>query len=248
MTIKSIRAKQEPMISNSKKIKELFTDIAPTYDLLNRAMSGSIDQLWRKRAVSYLPKKKNLKILDLCAGTLDLSLATLKKFSDAEVIALDFAKEMLEKGKTKIPKRFQNQIHCIVGDGMFLPFPYEHFDAVLCGFGMRNIPDNAKALAEIYRVLKPNGKIIILEFFKPSKLSSKLFYATYGKWIIPKLGNWISKNPNAYQYLFESIQSYYSVKEFRKILEESKFSSIQEQPLTASIASIIVGEKTESSK
>ncbi len=231
------------MTTQSNKVKELFTDIAPTYDLLNRAMSGSIDQLWRKRAVSYLPKKKNLKILDLCAGTLDLSLATLKKSPDAELIALDFAQEMLEKGKTKIPKRFQTQIHCIVGDGMFLPFPEEYFDAVLCGFGMRNIPDNKKALAEIYRVLKPNGKIIILEFFKPSKLSSKLFYATYGKWIIPKLGNWISKNPEAYQYLFESIQSYYSVKEFRKILRESKFSSIEERPLTASIASIIVGEK-----
>ncbi len=227
----------------AQNIREMFGRIAPTYDLLNRTLSGSIDQRWRKKAISYLPSRENLKVLDLCAGTLDLTLAILKKFPHAEITALDFSDKMLEIGQRKIPADKKSQVKIVVGDAMHLELPSESFDAVICGFGMRNVVDNAKCLAEIHRVLNPLGRIIVLEFFHPTTFQGRLFHQTFGKHLLPRIGAWLSKDKQAYSYLFNSIQSYHSVQDFVKILIHKNFHLLAQKNLTGHIASIVVGQK-----
>ncbi|MBF0491429.1 MAG: bifunctional demethylmenaquinone methyltransferase/2-methoxy-6-polyprenyl-1,4-benzoquinol methylase UbiE [Deltaproteobacteria bacterium] len=231
------------MSSKTQTIQDMFTRIAPTYDLLNRTLSARIDVRWRKKAIAYLPEKENLKILDLCAGTLDLSLEILKRFPNAQITALDFSAKMLELGEKKIPADKKSQVKIVVGDAMDLQQNPESFDAVLCGFGMRNVVDNAQSLKEIYQVLKPGGRVIILEFFKPNTLPAKIFNATFAKFILPRVGALLSKDKEAYQYLFNSIQAYSSLEDFLKLLEQKNFKNIQSKNLTGHIASIAVGEK-----
>lgn len=231
------------MQEKAQNIREMFSRIAPTYDVLNRTLSASIDQRWRKKAIAYIPLKENLKILDLCAGTLDLTLAILQKFPNAQVTALDFSEKMLEIGEKKIPPEKKAQVQILVGDAMNLEFEPETFDAVICGFGMRNVVDNERCLQQIYKVLAPLGRVIILEFFKPISLQGKLFHSTFGKWVLPRLGKMISKDPEAYEYLFNSIQSYYSLEEFVNLLINKNFHLLDRKNLTSHIASIVVGQR-----
>jgi len=231
------------MNPKSETIRNMFTRIAPRYDFLNRALSIRIDQLWRKDAVAYLPEGKDLRVLDLCAGTLDLTVEVLRQRPKAHVTSLDFSEAMLLAGKPKIPEDQKKQVELKVGDAMDLDFPKESFEGVICGFGIRNVVDNERALQEVYRVLKPGGRIIILEFFRPTHWSSKLFHGTYGKWVLPYVGSWLSKDPEAYQYLFDSIQKYYSREEFERLLKKNSFELIASEPLTSHVASIVVGKK-----
>lgn len=228
----------------SRSIREMFGRIAPTYDRLNRTLSASIDQRWRKKAIRYIPPKEDLKVLDLCAGTLDLTLAILKKFPKAQITALDFSDKMLELGEKKIPADKKAQVEIKVGDAMDLQFPPDTFDAVICGFGMRNVVDNGLCLSQIHRILTPLGRVITLEFFRPETLRGKLFHSTFGKWVMPRIGSLLSKDPEAYDYLFNSIQSYYSVEEFVNLLINKNFHLIDRKNLTSHIASIVVGQKT----
>ncbi len=247
------------MHPKAKTIQEMFSRIAPRYDLMNRTLSGYIDQLWRRKAVKYLSDTPSLQphkgatswrrglgevhVLDLCAGTLDLTLEVLRQNPNAKVTSLDFSEAMLKAGQPKIPERFYKQVTLVVGDGMNLQLPQESYDGVICGFGMRNILDNGKALAGIYKVLKPGGRMITLEFFKPATWFSKLFYATYGKWVIPTLGNWLAKDTQAYQYLFNSIQGYHLAKDYENLMCEAGFKVIANQTVTGGVANIVVGEK-----
>jgi demethylmenaquinone methyltransferase / 2-methoxy-6-polyprenyl-1,4-benzoquinol methylase len=231
------------MDAKSQTIRDMFSRIAPRYDLLNRALSVRIDRSWRKKAVAYLPERPSLQIVDLCAGTLDLTLAVLERNPDARVTAVDFSEAMLRAGEKKIPRDLKKQVELVVGDGMDLKLPAESYDGVLCGFGMRNIVDNSKALQEIRKILKPGGRAVILEFFRPTTWDARLFHATYGKWIIPTLGSWLSKDSEAYQYLFDSIQSYYSAEEFENLVRKNGFKPLAKRPLTSHVASIVVGEK-----
>lgn len=232
------------MDSKAQNIREMFSRIAPTYDLLNRTLSASIDQRWRKKAIAYIPPKENLKVLDLCAGTLDLTLALLKKFPNAQITALDFSEKMLEIGEKKIPVEKKGQVKILVGDAMNLEFEPESFDAAVCGFGIRNVVDNGRCLQQVHKVLAPLGRLIVLEFFRPESLQGKLFHSTFGKWVLPRLGGLISKDPEAYEYLFNSIQSYYSTEEFVNLLVNKNFHLLDRKHLTSHIASLIVGQKT----
>ncbi len=231
------------MNSKAQTIQEMFTRIAPRYDLLNRTLSGSTDRRWRKKAVQSLPQHSSAHILDLCAGTLDLTLEVLKQNPGAQITALDFSEAMLRAGEPKIPSAQCAQVQLKVGDGMDLQLSHSFFDGVVCGFGMRNIVDNFKSLQEIYQVLKPGGTLVVLEFFKPESWFSRLFYATYGKWIIPKIGGWISKDPEAYGYLFQSIQGYHSVETFTRLMQKTGFVDVHHKPLTGGVAEIVVGKK-----
>jgi demethylmenaquinone methyltransferase/2-methoxy-6-polyprenyl-1,4-benzoquinol methylase len=231
------------MNPKAQTIRDMFTRIAPRYDLLNRALSIRIDQHWRKKAVAFLAMQNDLKVLDLCAGTLDLTVEVLKQRPKAAVTALDFSEAMLLAGKPKIPEDHKNQVAMKVGDAMDIPFPPETFHGVICGFGLRNVVENEKCLQEIHRVLKPGGRVIILEFFKPTHWAAKLFHATYGKWVLPRVGSWLSKDPEAYQYLFDSIQKYYSREEFENLVNKIGFRLLASKALTSSVASIVVGEK-----
>jgi len=164
----------------------------------------------------------------------------LESLPDAQVIALDFAMPMLEKGKDKIknsPRAFR-----ICGDGHQLPFASESFDAVVCGFGIRNLEKRELAAAEIRRVLKPGGRLVVLEFFRPQKLIPQLFYHTYGKFILPRVGGVISKNRAAYQYLQDSIQNFLSEKEYCGMLRSHGFHKTQSRALSGGISHLVVAQ------
>ncbi|HKX11991.1 MAG TPA: bifunctional demethylmenaquinone methyltransferase/2-methoxy-6-polyprenyl-1,4-benzoquinol methylase UbiE [bacterium] len=218
----------------SKEIQQLFTSIAPSYDFLNHFLSFSVDKRWREKVVAALGKETPGRVLDLCAGTLDLTQKILKKYPRAEVFAADFAVAMLEKGREKV--RGQAKAHRIGADGHRLPFADHSFDAVVCAFGIRNLEEREKAAAEIRRVMKKGGQLIVLEFFRPERFFSKLFYQTYGKYVLPRIGGAVSRNRKAYEYLQNSIQHFLSVEEYCRLLLDHGFRRPQVLPLSGGIA------------
>jgi len=220
-------------------VRQLFSNISGTYDLLNRVLSLGTDKKWRKKGVALLPHGKNVRVLDLASGTLDLSLQYTTQ-GDGEVYAVDFAMPMLLTGRMKVSPTLDRRLHLVCGDCLNLPFPSEFFDAAMCAWGMRNFSSLATSLKELKRVLKPAGSLLVLEFFKPTRPFTKFFSKTYGRYIIPALGRWLSKNEEAYDYLHNSIQGFYSRKEYEKLLRQEGFEIIEARDLTGGISSLIL--------
>lgn len=224
----------------SKAVQELFESIAPTYDFLNHCLSFSIDKRWRDKAVEGLEGLRPNRILDLCAGTLDLTQKLLQKFPKQQVHAVDFSLAMLEAGSSKVEKS-KNSFR-ICADGHRLPFSDRSFEAVLCAFGIRNLEDRDKACGEIRRVLKPGGRLVVLEFFRPESFFPQLFHQTYGKYVLPRIGGAISKNRAAYEYLQNSIAEFLSVEEYCNLLKGHGFKNTQSLALSGGIAHRVVAE------
>ena len=228
----------------SEAIKALFSDISPTYDKLNHILSLNIDKYWRNRAISLIsqPKNREIKCLDVCAGTFDLSLACLKRFPKSQLTAVDFSEGMLRAGIPKIaPYLAQNRITTLCADALAIPLPDKQFDVAFCAYGIRNLDDTRRGLLEIKRLLKPNGQIIILEFFKPSDFAGTVFHQTYSKAIIPTLGRFLSGHRVAYDYLKTSIQGFMTREEFAKLLSECGFEQIREMNFFMSISTAFSG-------
>jgi ubiquinone/menaquinone biosynthesis methyltransferase len=215
----------------------MFDRIAPTYDTLNRMLSLGIDVRWRNRAVKELKNAPRGAILDLCAGTLDLSAMLAGAYPDAELTACDFSAEMLERGKDKAPRARR-----IVGDAMNLPFADREFTRAICGFGMRNVAETAKAAREVRRVLAPGGVFVTLEFFRPVRLRAKAFHGVYARAVLPNVGALVSGDRGAYAYLARSMKGFLSRREYESMLETSGFVNVRGHDLLFGIASIVVGE------
>ncbi len=220
-------------------VRELFSNISGTYDLLNRVLSFGRDQTWRRKATALLPHGKNARILDLACGTLDMSLQYARQ-GDGEIFGVDFALPMLATGRTKVSPTLDRQFHLVCGDSERLPFPNQFFDAAMCAWGVRNFSNLPLALNEIRRVLKPGGKFLVLEFFKPKKMVTKIFSKTYGKYVMPAVGRWISKDNQAYDYLNKSIEGFLSLKEYGDLLQQTGFHVEMAKDLTAGISSLIL--------
>lgn len=230
----------------SLQVSQMFTNIAPHYDKLNHWLSFGIDILWRRWAVSALLKDfgvKNPKALDICAGTLDLSISFLKQSPHSLVSSLDFSQAMLDHGQKKLLPNHQKQITTVCGDALNLPFENEQFDMAFCAYGMRNVDDNKKALEEIFRVLKPGGRVMILEFFRPQTLMARLFQATYGRYWLPFLGGLISGNKQAYIYLNQTICRYYPIQDYLQLMTSAGFSIRQCSSLSFGVSHFVVAEK-----
>ena len=227
---------------NHVNVKQLFGDISGTYDLLNRVLSFGTDKKWRRKAVQLLPHGPKTRVLDLATGTLDLSLHYLEQ-GPGEIYGVDIAHPMLLHGLTKVPPTLDSRLHLVCGDGMHLPFPNGFFDAAMCGYGMRNLPDNHQGLMELSRVLKPSAPLLLLEFFRPQTIIAKLFAETYGKFVIPTVGRWISGNKEAYRYLHESVNGFYSLKEYKQLLQEEGFAVTKSKNLTGGISSFILAQR-----
>lgn len=229
----------------SQTVKNYFKSIAPSYDFVNHVSSLNIDKNWRKKtiqAIKFAPEKK-IKALDLCAGTLDLSLLFAKKFTQSQVYSLDFCYEMLALGQNKIAAKQKDQIHMVCGDALCLPFANEFFDLIMCGYGFRNLDDPQKAVYEMVRVLKPGGQILILDFFKPAKAFAKIFHQTYGKRLLPIIGGIFSKNKKAYQYLNDSIENFLTLEQMQKLLKENGLHKISARNFFGQITSLVQSEK-----
>jgi ubiquinone/menaquinone biosynthesis methyltransferase len=220
-------------------IPQMFSEIAPTYDRVNRVLSGYSDVSWRRRAIRRLSRRTAPAILDLCAGTLDMTTLLLDRFPDATITAVDASQAMLDCGVEKIPAQHQKQVACRCEDALHLSSADSAFDIVTCAFGMRNLPDQNRALGEIRRVLRPRGALLILEFFQPATTAARLFARTYGRVIIPWLGGLLSKQPTAYQYLRESTAQFYPLGAYRALLQAEGFHDVSTRHVSGGIANIV---------
>jgi demethylmenaquinone methyltransferase/2-methoxy-6-polyprenyl-1,4-benzoquinol methylase len=178
--------------------------------------------------------------VDLCAGTLDCTAATLRRFPQSEILAVDFSQEMLDHGLSKVPHVFQNHVSIQCGDVLEMDLPQRSVDVVLCAYGMRNIADQTEILKKIQGWLAPDGELIILEFFKPKGRMSRIFSNTYSKYILPAVGGLVSGDSNAYKYLHDSIQDFYSLSAYRALLAQCGFHVIRNEELTGGITSLVV--------
>ncbi len=221
----------------------MFNNIARKYDLLNHLLSMGIDKLWRKRAVKLLKPIEPRQMLDIATGTGDFALACLKLNPD-KVTGIDISTEMLAVGREKIAKKnLQNKIELFEGDSENIQFDDNSFDAITVAFGVRNFENLEKGLREMNRVVRPGGKVVILEFSKPAKFPIKQFYNFYFFKILPFWGRMVSKDSSAYTYLPESVGAFPDGENFLKIYRSCGFADTEQIKLSFGIASIYVGTK-----
>ncbi len=227
-----------------EQVAEMFNNISPSYDFLNHFLSLGIDVLWRKKAIAFLKDAKPKTILDIATGTGDLAIEALSLNPD-KITGVDISEGMLAVGKQKIKKKkLEDKIELQLGDSEKLLFADNNFDAVTVAFGVRNFENLEKGLTDIYRVLKPGGTFVVLEFSKPVTFPVKQLYNFYFNSILPFFGKVISKDNSAYTYLPESVKSFPDGENFTRLLIKTGFSATKMKPLTFGIATIYVGKKT----
>ncbi len=221
----------------------MFNNISSNYDFLNRILSGRVDVYWRSRVLKELKKDKPSTILDIATGTGDLAI-TLSKINSVKITGIDISEKMIEIGvEKKTKKNLQHIIHLKVDDSENLSFNDHVFDAVTVSFGVRNFMDLKKGIQEIFRVLKPGGVFYVLEFSIPKSMIVRSIYIAYSKYMMPFIGKLISKDPKAYEYLFESVQHFPYGEKFADILSENGFQHVTYTPLTFGIATLYKGYK-----
>lgn len=226
--------------SHASAVRLMFDRISPTYDLLNRLLSLGIDRRWRERALSELARElPEGALIDVCAGTLDLSAAMRARWPARRLLSLDFARDMLLAGRDKVPSST-----CLVADAMRLPLGSGKVAGFICGFGMRNLSDPRAGLAEAARVLVPGGVCVILEFYRPERLQTRLFHAVYGRFLLPLLGRIVSGDGEAYRYLSRSMQGFMTRGEYAQAMREAGFERVEAWDLTLGIASIVRGVRS----
>lgn len=229
--------------SKKEEVAEMFNNISGRYDFLNHLLSLGIDKIWRRKAVNCLKKDHPKKIMDVATGTGDFALALLR-LKPEQVIGVDISDGMLEMGRKKMRRlRVDQLVHLKKGDSENLDFEDNSFDAITVGFGVRNFQDLKKGLNELNRVLKPNGKLVVLEFSKPSRFPVKQFFSFYSQVIIPFFGKKISKDERAYTYLPESVAAFPEGDAFLQIMNECGFSELHAKRLSGGIATIYTGLK-----
>ena len=230
--------------SNKKEqVQQMFNNISGKYDLLNHLLSLGIDIIWRKKAINLLRSENPKKILDVATGTGDFAIESLK-INPEKVVGVDIADNMLSIGRRKIRKKgLEDKIELVHGDSENLPFHDNKFDAIIVSFGVRNFENLEKGLADMHRVLKANGTVVVLEFSKPSIFPFKQVYNLYFNFILPLIGKIISKDQSAYKYLPDSVNAFPDGEEFINILNNIGFKETKCIPLTFGISSIYWGKK-----
>ena len=221
------------------EVEQMFDNISHRYDFLNRLLSVGIDISWRNDVVAQVTKEQPKTILDVATGTGDLAIALAKKNPQAKITGFDLSHGMLEHGRKRVAdKKLDDRIEMIQGDAEQMPFEDNTFDAITVAFGVRNFENLEKGLKEIYRVLKPGGIFVILEFSQPEKFPMKQLYNFYFKNILPVIGKTFSKDHRAYTYLPESVQAFPYGEKLNEILKSVNFLEPKDKKLTFGIASI----------
>lgn len=240
--IAEVRRRAGSEVEHGAAVRAMFDKIAPTYDFLNRAMSAGLDERWRKRAIDALASAPKGTLLDLCAGTLDLSAALEAAMPERPIVAADFAADMLERGRGKV-----RRTEVVVADALELPFEDEAFAGVINGFGLRNLSDTEAGVREAARVLKPGGRLVFLEFFRPDRgataIATKGFHAVFARVVLPAAGALIARDASAYAYLARSMATFLTRAELEAMLRAHGFVDVAGEDLTFGVASIVSATK-----
>lgn len=229
--------------SKKEQVAQMFNNIAHRYDFLNHFLSVGIDKLWRRRAIKELKKIQPKRILDIATGTGDLAMASLRLHPE-EIVGIDISGEMLVYAQKKIEKAGKsNIIRFEQGDSEQIQFPDDYFDAITVAFGVRNFENLEKGLSEMFRVLKPSGKVVILEFSQPQNKIVRTIYNGYFFYIVPFFGKLFSKDYRAYTYLPESVNAFPCGDNFLEFMKKAGFEQRKRITLTFGIAMIYAAVK-----
>lgn len=229
----------------AQKVAEVFHSVADRYDVMNDLMSGGLHRLWKAFTLAASHVRPGQKVLDIAAGSGDLSAAFAKKVgSCGKVISLDINQSMLQVGRAQLLDRgIFNVVEFILADAEKLPLPDNHFDCVSIGFGLRNVTDKNTALAEMYRVLKPGGKALILEFSKPTSALLRQVVDWYTLNLIPKMGEFVVGDRDSYRYLAESIKMHPNQQTLATMMSRAGFEDVTYHNLTAGVVALHKGYK-----
>lgn len=235
---------RESRLTKKQQVEGMFDDIAPRYDFLNRFLSARIDVLWRKKAIRQLKALQPASILDVATGTGDVAIMAARILQPQKITGIDISDGMLEIGRQKVKKAgLEQAVELLNGDSEAIKFNSDSFDAVTVAFGVRNFQHLEQGLLEIKRVLKPGGKLVVLEFSKPKTIIISQLYQFYMDTVACKMGQLFSKNRNAYKYLDESIKKFPEGKNFTTVLDNLGYTNTYCKPLSFGICSIYCGEK-----
>ncbi len=228
--------------AKARAVRQMFGEIAPRYDLLNRLLSGGVDQRWRRLAVRLATEKAPRRILDVATGTGDVALLLKRARPEAEVVGGDFTPQMLELARAKA-ERAGVDVRFVEADALALPFADASFDAITVAFGFRNFADYGRGLAEFQRVLAPGGRAVILEFPPPPKGFLGRAYRFYFWRLLPWIGGVISGKPEAYRYLPSSVERFPEPEQLAEMMRAAGFAEVRWRRLTGGIAAVHVGDK-----
>lgn len=241
--LQEVKPDQSLNTSKRAQVEEMFNQIAPKYDFLNRFLSLGIDRGWRKKAINSLKEIQPKEILDVATGTADLALEALR-LKPNHIIGVDIAVGMLDYGRIKIANRnVSDKVDLMTADSEALPFAEGRFDAVTVAFGVRNFQNLSIGISEMHRVLRHGGRLAVLEFSKPSSFPYKQIYNFYFSNILPLMGNLLSKSKNAYTYLPESVRHFPEGDAFAQYLSAAGFRNIQVKPLTFGTCTLYIADK-----
>lgn len=240
MTVETTQSAEE----KKRFVRDKFASISKDYDFLNSLLSMKVDLYWRWVTTRELKEFPEGAILDLCAGTLPLSLELTRQAPARNVVAIDFCEDMLLSGLKTLPDdERRDRITAVCGDGEEIPAASEKFWGVTVAFGVRNLARTEKGLAEMWRVLKPGGKLLILEFSRPRNLFFKPIYNFYLNKVLPKIAGLVSGDKEAYEYLASSIAKFYAPEELLAMMKVAGFSRQYCRPLTMGIVTLYIGIK-----
>ncbi len=241
---KMVTPYQDPKATKKEQVAHMFNNISKTYDFLNHFLSLGIDIIWRKKAIKELLKDQPQHILDVATGTGDFAFEALKILHPKKIIGVDISQGMLDMADEKIKKRGLGQVFEVrLGDSEKLLFEADSFDAVTVAYGVRNFENLELGLSDIFRVLKPGGKAVVLEFSKPKKFPIKQLYHFYFNYITPGIGKLFSKDSSAYTYLPESVAAFPDGTAFTDLMQKVGFQRTKCRPLAFGICSIYTGVK-----
>jgi demethylmenaquinone methyltransferase / 2-methoxy-6-polyprenyl-1,4-benzoquinol methylase len=231
-------------LSKKKQVAEMFNSIAVRYDFMNRFLSGGKDIRWRKKAIRELNNIHPKHVLDVATGTGDVAVLTYQLLKPEHITGIDISEGMLELGRKKIEKQgLQEHIDLQLGDSETINFADRSFDAITVAFGVRNFEHLEKGLSEMLRVLRPGGKLVVLEFSRPKKGLFRGLYNVYMKVVSPLMGKLFAQNKKAYAYLNDSMQAFPERDDFLQIMKDAGFKNTYYKTLSLGICCIYCGSK-----
>jgi len=233
-----------PEDDKARLVHDVFSNVARKYDVMNDAMSLGIHRLWKDAMMDWLAPRAGERLLDVAGGTGDISFRFIKRAGRAEAVVLDMTEAMLIEGRKRAEAaRLAGSLDWVVGDAMALPFEDATFDTYTISFGIRNVTRIADALSEAYRVLKPGGRLMVLEFSQIPVPGMQKLYDLYSFNVIPQLGKMIVNDRDSYQYLVESIRKFPDQETFATMIREAGFGQVAYRNLTMGVAALHSGWK-----